>query len=169
MITTGLNRLLSKCRHSQFGSYWLIQTSPLSPKTNTFPDLQKKLFFRSLGYIEFNVDKNYLIFVVDMKWDIGLKDHCNLNLCLLSVFSGKIRHKKSLYNWDIYIIFSRNYALFASLLSLKCFSMSLVFYIRTIFCKTDQTTGVNFINVTHTCFLYKRHFGSFFYVHVTCM
>jgi len=27
--------------------------------------------------------------------------------------------------------------------------------------------GVNFINILRTNFLYKRHFGSFFYVHVT--
>jgi len=26
--------------------------------------------------------------------------------------------------------------------------------------------GVNFINILHTIFLYERHFGSFFYVHV---
>jgi len=27
--------------------------------------------------------------------------------------------------------------------------------------------GVNFINILRTNFSYKRHFGSFFYVHVT--
>ncbi len=30
-----------------------------------------------------------------------------------------------------------------------------------------STPGVNFINVKPTNFLYKRHFGSFYYVHVT--
>jgi len=30
-----------------------------------------------------------------------------------------------------------------------------------------MSSGVNFINILSTNFLYERHFGSFFYVHVT--
>ncbi len=30
----------------------------------------------------------------------------------------------------------------------------------------EMTAGVNFINILCTNFLYERHFGSFFYVHV---
>jgi len=28
-------------------------------------------------------------------------------------------------------------------------------------------SGVNFINIKHTIFLYERRFGSFYYIHVT--
>jgi len=45
--------------------------------------------------------------------------------------------------------------------------MVVLFEASTIFFLMNKTPGVNFINILRPNFLYKRHFGSFFYVNVT--